>query len=295
MSALSDLLRLLELEQLDETVFRGQSQDLGWGAIFGGQVLGQAVSALRRSVDGDRRVHSLHAYFLRQGDASRPVEYDVERMRDGRSFSTRRVRAVQLGRPIFFMSASLHEEQRGLDHQDPMPEVAGPEGIESELELARRKQDLMPQALRATFTSERAIEIRPVEFMDATNPIPAAPRRTVWMRASGELPDDPMIHACLLAYASDFSFLVTALQPHGIAWWDRRFAMASIDHAMWFHRPFRIDNWLLYAVDSPNASGARALVRGQFFTRDGRLVASTVQEGLIRKRADGGDRMPGYS
>jgi acyl-CoA thioesterase-2 len=283
---IGDLVRLLELEQLDEMVFRGESRDLGWGAIFGGQVLGQALSALGRSVEPDRALHSFHAYFLRQGDASRPVDYDVERMRDGRSFSTRRVRAVQTGRPIAFLSASLHRrDQRGLEHQDAMPEVAGPEGIESERDLARRKSDLIPETLRADFPGNRPIEIRPVEFMDPTRPVPTAARRTAWMRATGRLPDDPMVHACVLAYASDFGFLVTALQPHAIAWWDPRYRMASVDHAMWFHRDFKADDWLLYAVDSPSASGARAFVRGQVFTRDGRLVASTAQEGLVRERA----------
>jgi acyl-CoA thioesterase-2 len=281
---LQGLVDLLELEQIADMVYRGQSRDLGWGAIFGGQVLGQALSAAGQTVGKDRAVHSFHAYFLRQGDATRPVDYDVEPMRDGASFSTRRVRAVQFDRPIFFMSASFQKEQLSFDHQDPMPEVAGPEGLESELELAQGKENLIPEGLRSALLSERPIEVRPVEFMDVTKPAPTAARRKVWMRANSGLPDKPEIHACLLAYASDFSFLVTALQPHGVAWWDPQVKMASIDHGMWFHRPFRMDDWLLYAVDSPNASGARGLVRGQFFSRDGRLVASTVQEGLIRKR-----------
>lgn len=283
-NALQELLDQLALEQIGEMVYRGQSRDLGWGAIFGGQVLGQAVSAAGKTVSKDRAVHSFHAYFLRQGDASRPVDYDVEPMRDGASFSTRRVRAVQFDRPIFFMSASFQKEQVSFDHQDPMPEVAGPEDFLSEIDLARRKEHLIPEGLRATLMCERPIEIRAVETMDATNPVPSAARRLVWMRVADRLPDDPEIHNSVLAYASDFSFLVTALHPHGVAWWDPKVKMASIDHGMWFHRPFRMDEWLLYAVDSPNAFGARGLVRGQFFTRDGRLVASTVQEGLIRTR-----------
>jgi acyl-CoA thioesterase-2 len=282
---LEELLALLELERIEEAIFRGPSRDLGFGAVFGGQVIGQALSAARRTVPVDRIVHSFHCYFLRPGDVARPIVYDVERIRDGSSFTTRRVKAVQHGRAIFFMSASFHREETGFDHADPMPDVPGPEGLESALDFARRHVALIPEPLRATFTHETPIEVRPVQVLDPTAPRPMPAVRRVWMRANGEMPDDPTIHRDLLAYASDFNFLVTALQPHGRAFWDQSLQMASIDHAMWFHRPLRMDEWLLYDVDSPSASGARGLVRGRIFSRDGRLVASTAQEGLIRERS----------
>ena len=282
---LADLLRLLELERIEETIFRGPSQDMGFGAVFGGQVIGQALSAASQTVAAERPVHSFHCYFLRPGNARRPVVYDVEATRDGRSISTRRIRAVQGGRTILFMGASFHDAEDGLDHQDPMPDVPGPEGLESSVEFARRHRHLIPEPMRATFTSPMPIEVRPVQRVDPTDPQPVPPRRQVWLRANGAMPDDPAVHRYLLAYASDFNFLVTALQPHGRLWWEPGLKMASIDHAMWFHRPLRVDDWLLYDVDSPSAASSRALVRGRLFGRDGRLVASTAQEGLIRVRA----------
>lgn len=283
-AVLDELLNLLELEKVEETLFRGRSQDLGFGAVFGGQVIGQALSAARHTVVEDRRVHSFHCYFLRPGDARRAVVYDVERIRDGRSVSTRRVRAIQRGEPIFFMMASFHEGGGGLDHQAAMPEVPGPEEIPSETELARRHRALIPESMREYFTAEKPIEIRPVHAVDPRDPRPMAPTRHVWLRANGPLPDDERVHRYLLAYASDFNFLVTALQPHGRIFWQPEVTLASIDHVMWFHRPVRFDDWLLYAVDSPSAASCRALVRGQVFARDGVLVASTAQEGLIRVR-----------
>ncbi len=284
---LDELVALLSLEKIEETIFRGASQDLGFGAVFGGQVIGQALSAAEQTVAPERSVHSFHCYFLRPGDARRPVVYDVDLVRDGRSITTRRVKAVQRGRPILFMAASFHIHEDGLTHQDPMPDVPPPEALEPESEFARRHRDLIPEAMRETFTRDAAIEIRPVERMDPVHPRPMLPRRLVWLRAAGELADDPRVHRYLLAYASDFNFLVTALQPHGRVFWDGGLKLASIDHAMWFHRPFRCDDWLLYAVDSPSAAASRALVRGQIFTRDGRLVASTAQEGLVRERPPG--------
>ncbi len=286
MSAVLDrLVELLSLERIEENLFRGQSQDLGWGAVFGGQVLGQALSAAEQTVPGDRYVHSLHSYFLRRGDASKPIVYDVDCIRDGRSFTTRRVVAIQNGKAIFNLSASFQIRESGFEHQDEMPEAEGPDGLTSELEMARRFAEMLPPKLREQATSDKPIEIRPVHFMNPFAPEKRPPSKQVWYRATGKLPDEPRLHQYLLAYASDFHFLTTSLNPHGVSVWQRDMQVASLDHAMWFHRPFRMDEWLLYVVDSPSASGARGLVRGQFFDRKGRLVASTTQEGLIRHHA----------
>ncbi len=285
MSVLSELLELLRLERLEESLFRGQSQDLGWGSVFGGQVLGQALSAAEQTVPSERRVHSLHGYFLRRGDTSRPIVYDVDRIRDGASFTTRRVVAIQKGRAIFNMAASFQVEEPGLDHQDPAPQAPGPEGLLSERELAHKFADAIPERLRPRALSERPLELRPVDPADLLKPPPVRdPHRQVWVRAAGEMPDDPRVHQHLLAYASDFHLLGPTLQPHGVNWFTPGMQIASLDHAMWFHRPFRLDEWLLYDLESPSSSGARGLARGRFFTRAGELVASTVQEGLIRKR-----------
>lgn len=281
---LQELLALLRLERIEQNLFRGQSQDLGWGAIFGGQVLGQALSAAEQTVpDEGRVVHSLHGYFLRQGDASKPVVYDVDCIRDGKSFTTRRVVAIQNGRPIFNMAASFQKTEPGFEHRAAMPEVPGPDGLLSEQELARSMGDRIPQALRKRATADGPLEIRPVELQNPLEPVAAPPVRHVWYRAVDPLPDTQSVHQYLLAYASDSNFLSTALHPHGVSWLTPGMQVASLDHAMWFHRPFRMDDWLLYSIESPSASGARGLVRGQFFTRDGVLVASTMQEGLIRK------------
>lgn len=279
------LLELLELERVEDTIFRGRSQDLGFPAIFGGQVIGQALSAASQTVPAERVVHSFHCYFLRPGDPHRDVVYDVELTRDGGSFTTRRIRAVQHGRTILFMGASFHHSEPGLEHQDPMPEVPGPEALESAEDFARRHRHLIPENLRDTFTRESAIEVRPVTTVDPANLRPLPPRRQVWLRARGLMPDAASAHRYVLAYASDFNFLVTAVQPHGHMWWEPGLKMASIDHGMWLHRDLRVDDWLLYDVDCPSAAAARALVRGRFFDRDGRLVASTAQEGLIRVAA----------
>lgn len=281
---LSDLVDLLSLERLDRDLFRGNSQDLGWGAIFGGQVLGQALSAAAQTVVADRPVHSLHGYFIRAGDLRRPIVYSVDRLRDGKSFSTRRVDAVQEGEAIFSLEASFQVEEEGFEHQDAMPEVPPPEALRSERELALALADRLPAAFRAIATAERPIEIRPVEPRNPLKPTAVEPRRHLWVRASDPLADDAALHRYMLAYASDFSFLGTALDPHGVSWLTPGMQVASLDHAMWFHRPFRFDDWLLYSVDSPSASGGRGLVRGRFFDRAGRLVASCAQEGLIRRR-----------
>jgi acyl-CoA thioesterase-2 len=282
---LADLVDLLALERIDRDLFRGRSQDLGWGAIFGGQVLGQALSAAAQTVPPERVVHSLHGYFIRAGDVRRPIIYQVDRLRDGKSFSTRRASALQEGEAIFSLEASFQVHEEGFEHQDPMPDVPAPETLRSEREMALAIADRLPPMLHAMATAQRPIEIRPVDLRNPLAPRVTAPRRHQWYRAIDRLPDDPALHRYLLAYASDFSFLGTAMDPHGVSWLVPGIQVASIDHAMWFHRPLRVDDWLLYVVDSPSASGGRGLVRGQFFDREGRLLASTAQEGLIRKRA----------
>lgn len=283
MDVLEELIQQLGLEQLEVNLFRGQSQDLGWGTVFGGQVLGQALSAAVQTVSEDRFVHSLHGYFLRPGDVNHPIIYEVDRIRDGKSFATRRVVAIQKGRPIFNMAASFQVEEEGFSHQDEMPEVPGPEGLKSEQELAELVKDLIPEPMRERALAERPIELRPVRPTNPLKPRVSEPEHAVWYRSLRELPDDPSLHRYLLAYGSDFHFLTTALKPHGMSWLSPGMQMASLDHAMWFHRPFRMDEWLLHVVESPTTSGARGLVRGRFFTRDGKLVATTAQEGLMRK------------
>jgi acyl-CoA thioesterase-2 len=279
---LSDLLSLLKLETIEYGLYRGQSQDLGFKAVFGGQVMGQALSAAKETIPEDRKVHSFHSYFLRPGDASRPIVYEVENIRDGKSFSTRRVSAIQFGKPIFYMTASFQADEAGFEHQDLMPRVPAPEDLVSDLEFYREHADLIPESLRSKFICEKPIEMRPVAFHNPFKPQISSAKRYVWFKANGAMPDDLRVHKYMLAYASDFNFLPTALQPHGKSFMAPTMQVATIDHAMWFHQDFRFDDWLLYAVDSPSASGARGLVRGQFFNRAGVLVASTMQEGVIR-------------
>jgi acyl-CoA thioesterase-2 len=281
---LEQLVELLSLEQIEVNLFRGQTQDLGWGQVFGGHVLGQALSAAAQTVPDDRLVHSLHGYFLLPGDVERPIVYDVDRIRDGGSFTTRRVKAIQNGEAIFNMSASFHLEESGFEHQDEMPDVEGPEGLASQTELARRAADQIPEPLREGFTAETPIEIRPVEPMNYLEPDVREPESAAWYRVRGELPDERDVHRYLLAYASDFNFLATALYPHGVSWLTPGMQMASLDHSMWFHRPFRFDDWLLHTIESPSAAGGRGLVRGRMFDTEGHLVAATTQEGLMRQR-----------
>lgn len=284
-NVLDELVQLLALERIEENLFRGQSQDLGWGTVFGGQVLGQALSAAVQTVPAERQVHSLHAYFLRPGDVRRPIVYDVDRIRDGGSFTTRRVVAIQGGHAIFNLAASFQRTEPGLSHQDPMPEAPQPEELRTEQELAATLLDRLPRSMRERALAERPFQMRPVAPpADPLSPGPQPPHRMVWLRTVGPLPDEPALHRYLLAYASDYSFLTTALLPHGVTWLNPGMQIASLDHVMWFHQPFRVDEWLLHVIDSPAAHGARGLVRGRVFTRDGRLVASTAQEGLIRQR-----------
>lgn len=281
---LEDLIDLLALEPIEENLFRGRSQDLGWGQVFGGQVLGQALSAAAQTVPEERSVHSLHGYFLLTGDVSRPIVYDVDRIRDGGSFTTRRVVAIQKGRPIFSMSASFQRHEEGLSHQDEMPDVPPPESLQSSHQLAKLVAHKIPEPMRERFTAVAPIDRRPVNPMNYLDPDVREPRAAHWMKANGELPDDPAVHRYMLAYASDFEFMSVSMYPHGVSWMMPKMQVASLDHSMYFHRPFRFDDWLLHVIDSPSASGGRGLVRGRVYSRDGILVASTVQEGLIRKQ-----------
>lgn len=284
-SVLEELVSLLALERLEHNLFRGQSQDLGWGLVFGGQVLGQALSAAGKTVTEEQAVHSLHGYFLRPGIASKPIVYDVDRIRDGESFATRRVVAIQDGRPIFNMSASFQVPQEGFEHQFSSPDQVGPETLKNEQEAWSGCLDRIPKPYHPYILADRPIEIRAVDPVDPLSPEVKEATHNVWMKATGPLPDDPALHRYLLAYCSDFSFMTTAMRPHKVTWLDPSMQVASIDHAMWFHRPVRMDEWLLHTIDSPSASGARGLVRGSVFNRAGVLVASTAQEGLIRRRA----------
>ncbi len=278
---LADLLTLLELERIEENIFRGESRDIGSKRVFGGQVLGQALSAASYTVEG-REAHSLHAYFLRAGDVKAPIIFEVDRARDGSSFSSRRVVAIQHGRPIFNMAASFQKPEQGLDHQASMPDVPGPDDLMDLRELTGDRASSIPEGLRRFLTRERPFEMRPVEGVDLLSASPRDPVRHLWFKTVDRLPDNPDLHRNLLAYVADYQLLGTATLPHGIHWEQGNVQMASLDHAMWFHRPFRIDDWLLYSMVSPNASGARGLAFGRFFTAAGELVASTAQEGLIR-------------
>jgi acyl-CoA thioesterase-2 len=284
-SAIENLLHILDLEPLEVNLFRGRSPQVGWQRVFGGQVIGQALVAACRTVDvANRPPHSMHAYFLLPGDPKVPIIYDVERVRDGRSFVTRRVRAIQHGQPIFIMSVSFHRQEPGLMHQAKMPEVPTPEELPTEAEIKERVLPLMPDPVRRYYERERPIELRPVEYARYLGKTYEDGHFNVWIRATGRLPDEPAIHQCVLAYASDMTLLDSALIPHGRTVFEKTIMAASLDHALWMHRPFRADEWLLYAQDSPNMGGARGFSRGLIFTRDGTLVASVAQEGLVRER-----------
>lgn len=283
---LDDLVDLLSLEAIEENLFRGRSQDLGFRQLYGGQVLGQSLSAASQTVEEARHVHSLHGYFLRPGDATMPVVYSVDRVRDGGSFSTRRVTAIQKGQPIFTCSASFQYDEEGFAHQTQMPSVVGPENLPSEVELAQRMADRLPEAIRDKMLCAKPIEMRPVTAEDPFNPKPGEPVKYIWFRADGNLPDVPALHKYMLAYASDFGLLTTSLLPHGKSVWQKDMQVASLDHALWFHGNLRADEWLLYAMDSSWAGNARGFSRGNIFNQAGQLVASSCQEGLIRQRKD---------
>jgi acyl-CoA thioesterase-2 len=282
--ALAGLLDVLDLEPLELNLFRGTTPQVGWQRVYGGQVLGQALVAAGRTVDEPRAVHSLHGDFLLAGDPAHPILYEVERTRDGGSFTTRRVKAIQRGQAIFTMSVSFHKNEEGFEHALEMPEVPPPEALPSAGELMVRLIDTLPKNMQSYWKRENPIELRPVDVSRYLGREPHPPRQNIWLKANGPLPDDFRLHQCVLAYASDFTLLDTALIAHGKLLFDADIQLASLDHAIWFHRPFRADEWLLYSQDSPNASGARGFCRGSFFTREGVLVASTAQEGLIRKR-----------
>jgi acyl-CoA thioesterase II len=279
---LADLLALLELEPLEVDLFRGESRDIGSPQVFGGQVLGQALSAAVRTIDTDRVVHSLHAYFLRRGDCNAPIVYQVDRSLDGHSFSNRRVVAIQHGKQIFNMAASFQVAEQGFDHQDEAPEVPPPETLSDYTGPPAELLTRLPERVRRFFEQQRPFEFRMVQPIDYLQPRREQPLRQMWFRAVAPLPDDEMLHRRLLAYVSDFFLLDTTTLPHGTSFMRPTIVMASIDHAMWFHRPLRVDDWLLYAMESPSASGARGFARASVFARDGRLVASAAQEGLVR-------------
>ncbi len=283
-SPVQDLLKILDLEQLELNLFRGHSPQTGWQRVYGGQVVGQALAAACRTLDAIARPpHSLHAYFLLGGDPKVPIVYEVERVRDGRSFATRRVVAIQHGEAIFIMSVSFHADEPGLTHQAQMPDVPKPEELPTLADLKQRVLP-MPEPVKRFYERERPIELRPVEFDRYMGRKIENGRFHLWLRATGRLPDDPSIHRCVLAYASDMGLLDSSLVPHGRTLFEKEFMAASLDHALWFHRPFRADDWLLYAHDSPNLSGSRGFSRGLIFTRDGTLIASVAQEGLVRER-----------
>ncbi len=282
-SAVQDLLSILDLERLEVNLFRGRSPQTSWQRVFGGQVVGQALVAATRTVEGVLP-HSLHAYFLLAGDPKVPIIYEVDRIRDGKSFSTRRVVAIQHGHAIFSMSVSFHNDEPGLAHQMTMPEVPRPDQLPSDAEIKQNILPELPEAVRRYYERERPIELRPVDFGRYRGQRPKGDGFSIWLRTTAPLPDDPAIHRCALAYASDMNILDTALVPHGRSVFDRSIMGASLDHALWFHRPFRADQWLLYTLDSPSMYGSRGFGRGLVFTADGTLVASAAQEGLLRER-----------
>ncbi len=282
-AAVDEMLELLNLECLEQGIYRGPSRNIVGKNVFGGQVLGQALMAAGRTVDG-RFAHSIHGYFLRAGDIRAPIVYLVERLRDGRSFSNRQVKAVQHGEVIFMLMASFVDDEDGLEHQSPMPNVEGPEGLPSETELRARMAHLLPEKIRESFSRDRPIEIRPIQPVNPFAPQPQEADRAHWMRAQTRLPNDRLLHQCILAFASDFALMGTAMLPHGVSFMQPNIQAASLDHAMWFHKEFRADDWLLYHMDSPRAAGGRGINRGRVYRQDGTLVATVAQEGLMRLR-----------
>lgn len=278
------LLKTLDLEQLEVNLFRGVSPQVGWQRVFGGQVVAQALVAAARTVSDETPIHSLHGYFLIGGDPKIPIIYEVDRIRDGRSYVTRRVSAIQHGRAIFSMSASFHAAEEGFDHQFAMPDVPMPEDLPDHKELRDQYRENTPETVRRFLERRRALDMRPVDFRHYISSDSLPPHQNIWFRAAEALHDDPLIHAAILAYASDMTLLDTALFAHGKSVFDPDLALASLDHAIWFHRPVRADDWLLYSQDSPTASGGRGFTRGSIYSRSGILVASTAQEGVIRRK-----------
>ena len=287
MQPLQKVIEILDLEEIEQNHYRATSPNEGWQRVYGGQVIGQALVAASRTVDESRHAHSLHGYFLRGGDTTVPILYTVDRIRDGRSFTTRRVVAVQHGQPIFTMSISFQVAEEGLTHQFTMPDAPDPETLVDEEDLRAEQAKDWPEELREAYSTSSAIQMRQVQPVDLINPQPTEPRQLCWMKTREELPDDPRLHQCVLAYLSDWSLLDTAARPHAVSYLQDEVQVASLDHAMWFHRPFRADEWLLYDQDSPAAGGARGFNRGLIYNRAGELVASTTQEGLLRVRKGG--------
>lgn len=286
MQPLNQIIKTLDLEEIELNHYLATSPNEGWQRVYGGQVIGQALVAASRTVSPNRSAHSLHGYFLRAGDTTIPILYKVDRIRDGKSFTTRRVVAVQRGQAIFTMSISFQVEEGGLSHQFDMPKVPAPDSLPTEDELRREQAKSWPKEFQESFSGSSAIQVKPVDPVDLLNPEPAQAMQRCWMRCGEALPDDPRIHQCVLAYLSDWSLLDTASRPHAVSFMQDNVQVASLDHAMWFHRPFRADEWLLYDQDSPSASGARGFNRGLIYSQTGELVASTTQEGLLRVHAE---------
>jgi acyl-CoA thioesterase II len=283
---MEQLIETLDLEVLEVNLFRGTSPQAGWQRVFGGQVIAQALVAAQRCVDTDRHIHSLHAYFMRPGDPSVPIIYEVERIRDGSSFATRRVVAIQHGKAIFSMSASFQYDEDGLDHQVEIPAVTPPEQLMAETEFREMFLAKAPEAVKKYWAQERPVEFRPTSFKHYMSAEKLEPVSDIWVRLTGPVPDDRGLQAAVLAYLSDMTLLDVSLFAHGMSIFDQRIQAASLDHAMWFHRPSKLDDWMLYSQDSPSTSGGRGMTRGSIYTRSGQLIASVAQEGLIRKRAD---------
>ena len=286
MQPLNQIIKTLDLEEIELNHYLATSPNEGWQRVYGGQVIGQALVAASRTVSPNRSAHSLHGYFLRAGDTTIPILYKVDRIRDGKSFTTRRVVAVQRGQAIFTMSISFQVDEGGLSHQFDMPKVPAPDSLPAEDELRREQAKSWPKEFQESFSGSSAIQVKPVDPVDLLNPEPAQAMQRCWMRCGEALPDDPRIHQCVLAYLSDWSLLDTASRPHAVSFMQDNVQVASLDHAMWFHRPFRADEWLLYDQDSPSASGARGFNRGLIYSQTGELVASTTQEGLLRVHAE---------
>jgi acyl-CoA thioesterase-2 len=281
--ALDNLLTLLELTPLQDGRYQGECEHLGLPQVYGGQVIGQALSAARYTVPDHRTVHSFHSYFLYPGNPDLPIIYDVENLRDGKSFSTRRVKAMQNGRPVFFLTASYHQcDATGFEHQNTMPDIPGPENYLSESALFEQYADHLPPIVQKLFDSERPIEIRPVHVVNLLKPAKTDPKQYLWIRSNGALPDNQLLHQYLLGYASDWEFITTAMMPHGVTLMTPDFQVATIDHSIWFHRPVKMDEWLLFAIESPNATNGRGLVRGEIYNQQGDLIASAMQEGVMR-------------
>ena len=282
MQPLNKVIETLDLEEIKLNHYLATSPNEGWQRVYGGQVIGQALVAASRTVSTDRSAHSLHGYFLRAGDTEIPILYKVDRIRDGKSFTTRRVVAVQRGQAIFTMSISFQVDEAGLNHQFDMPDVPLPDTLPTDEEIRQQQAKSWPAEFQDSFSGSSAIQVKPIDPVDMLHPEPAPPIQRCWMRCGEKLPDDPRIHQCVLAYLSDWSLLDTATRPHAVSFMQENVQVASLDHAMWFHRPFRADEWLLYDQDSPSANGARGFNRGLIYNLAGELVASTTQEGLVR-------------